>query len=192
MVASFVLAAVFLSSALWKAMHRNAFRRSLMGYGIAQTGRLALVIPVAEGAAGLGLLTGLWRQENAALALALICFFTGAMIYVLATHRVAPCGCGGLLGMEPIGWHSVLRNLVLLVIALFVLVFANSGSIAGLRGAVEEPASLRSIFWMGTAAATLTLSLLTGMFESERPGRLIRHEMEGRVQEDEGLRSQFS
>lgn len=180
-LASLALGAVFLSSAVWKAMHPNAFRRSLTAYGLRGISLLAVGVPAIEAIVAMGLLAGPWRQESAAIAAALLAAFTGVMAYVLVTKGAVPCGCGGLLGSEPVGWSSVLRNFMLLGTAFSLMLLAGPVHLAGLNSVVEDPSSVASMVWTAGGVVILGASVAVGTLQSERGRGIHQHQLRKEV-----------
>ena len=91
----------------------------------AALGTPAWVIPVLpwfEVLLGAVLVSGLVRPAAAALAAVVLLGFTGVLILNLARGRRPPCACFGASSHRPIGPWSLVRNLVLLALAVVAFV----------------------------------------------------------------------
>ena len=64
------------------------------------------------------LVVNLGRPVTAVLAAVLLTAFTALLVRLLLDGRRPPCDCFGSLSRRPIGWGSVVRNLVLLALAV--------------------------------------------------------------------------
>ena len=76
------------------------------------------VLPWFEMLLGAVLVSGLARPAAAALAGLVLLVFTGLLIVNLARGRRPPCACFGASSRRPIGPGSLVRNLVLLALAV--------------------------------------------------------------------------
>ena len=80
------------------------------------------VLPWFEMLLGAVLVSGLARPAAAALAGLVLLVFTGLLIVNLARGRRPPCACFGASSRRPIGPGSLVRNLVLLALAVIAFV----------------------------------------------------------------------
>ena len=79
---------------------------------------VARPVPVVELAVGAGLVTGLARRPLAWVAVALLVAFTAIVARSLAAGRRPVCACFGAWSSRPIGPTTLVRNAVLLVLAV--------------------------------------------------------------------------
>ena len=79
-------------------------------------------LPWFEMLLGAVLVSGLARPAAAALAGLVLLVFTGLLIVNLARGRRPPCACFGASSRRPIGPGSLVRNLVLLALAVIAFV----------------------------------------------------------------------
>ena len=79
---------------------------------------LARPVPVVELAVGAGLVTGLARRPLAWVAVALLVAFTVVVARALVAGRRPVCACFGAWSQRPIGRATLVRNGVLLVLAV--------------------------------------------------------------------------
>ena len=80
------------------------------------------VLPWFEILLGAVLVSGLARPAAAALAGLVLLGFTGLLVLNLSRGRRPPCACFGASSRRPIGPGSLVRNLVLLALAVIAFV----------------------------------------------------------------------
>jgi peroxiredoxin/uncharacterized membrane protein YphA (DoxX/SURF4 family) len=83
---------------------------------------LALLLPLAEIGAALLLLPATTAWWGALGAATLLTLFVGGIAFNLAQGRTPNCHCFGQLHSQPIGWPTLLRNSILLLMAALILV----------------------------------------------------------------------
>ena len=79
------------------------------------------VLPWGELALGAALVTLLVRRPAAAVAIVLLVAFTTLIVLRLREGRHPPCACFGAWSAKPLGPGHVVRNVVLLAIAVVAL-----------------------------------------------------------------------
>ena len=92
------------------------WRSQAAGLGVPQP--LATVTPFVELALGALLLVQVQRHAVAWLALALFGTFTALLVLRLAQGKRPPCACFGSLSSKPIGPGHLVRNMVLIGLAV--------------------------------------------------------------------------
>ncbi|MCC5823580.1 MAG: DoxX family membrane protein [Phycisphaerales bacterium] len=101
----------------------------------------AFMIPWVEMVAGVALILGLWTRAAAlALGLALIGFVVG-LVSVIARGIDGDCSCFGdmkLICDSKVGWCQVIRNLVLLLPAGYLVI--RGGGLVAIDALLERPA----------------------------------------------------
>jgi uncharacterized membrane protein YphA (DoxX/SURF4 family) len=117
-----LLVAIFLTSALPKIRQPRTFTSSITAYHLLPphwTRPFALTLPWLELALGLLLLIG-WQTRLAALtSAALLLLFLVAMGLTLARGRKdLDCGCSSKKHAQKIGWKTITRNVILILLAL--------------------------------------------------------------------------
>ncbi len=120
-LARLALAGIFLYAAGTKVPDMGAFAESVANYRIVP----AVLVPVTaavvvgvEIAASLALLVRRWARAAALLLAALLGVFTVGLATTLARGIDIACGCFG--GNDPATWWTVLRDVVLVALALGV------------------------------------------------------------------------
>ena len=123
-IARGVLAGAFAFSAAAKLRDRAGTRRALEGLGLAPG--LDLTLAVVEGFTALGLLAERRTPAAAWVALGLLGAFTAFLGLRLSQGSHAPCPCFGTARPTPIGARTIVRNVVLMAVAVVA-----TGSAAG-------------------------------------------------------------
>ena len=118
-----VLASVFGIAGLAKLFDRTGSRESMREFGVpaALAAPLGLLLPLVELACAGALLFRASAWPGALAALALLSMFVVAIAVNLARGRTPDCHCFGKLHSEPVGWSTVVRNVVLAAVAGFVV-----------------------------------------------------------------------
>ncbi|MFV0523173.1 MAG: MauE/DoxX family redox-associated membrane protein [Acidimicrobiales bacterium] len=115
-VAAALLAVVLTVAAVAKLVRPRRTRDELAGLGLVASPALAVVVPVIElTTAALLVVRPAW---GGVLAFALITAFTAVLVQVIRSGRVARCACFGSLGSEVVSRSGVIRNGLLLVLAV--------------------------------------------------------------------------
>lgn len=126
-VGRLALALVFVVAGVGKLADRRGVVAAAEGLGVPPTvaGPVAGLLPIVELTVAAALL---WRSSAAAGAAAglfLLALFTCLVVLNLRRDRRPPCHCFGRVGgPEPIGPGTVVRNLVLMALAVAVLLTA--------------------------------------------------------------------
>lgn len=154
--ARLLLAGVFVVAATGKLLHPSAARRALSEFGIPEAGS-GIGLPVLLGAefAVAGLL--LWTpsaQLGGVGAAVLLAVFTAAMLLALRRGERIQCQCFGALHSEPVGPATVVRNLVLAAVGVFVATQRAEPSITTWFG--HRTAAQLAILGLSVALAAMT------------------------------------
>ena len=128
LIARLLLALVFVVAGLTKLADRAGSRQALIDFGVpaplATPG--GILLPLTELAVAVALIPLASAWWGAIGALALVLLFIAGISYNLARGRTPDCHCFGQLYSKPIGWPTLLRNLVLAAMAGFVVGFGYS------------------------------------------------------------------
>jgi len=131
--ARLVLGALFLWASTTKVPDMAAFAESVANYRIAPPAlvpALSSAVVGIEMLAGVALLANVWARAAAWVIAALLAGFTVGLTSALVRGIDLACGCFG--GNDPATWWTVLRDVALLALAVFV---ARNG-----RGGAPSPA----------------------------------------------------
>lgn len=120
-VAAFVLAAVLAASAGAKLADRDATARAFGLLGVPASRTAAVAVPVAELTVAAVLVVAPAAGGFAALAV-LVCF-TAFLADRIRSGATAPCRCFGGLRTEAVGTIDIVRNVVLMALALVALLW---------------------------------------------------------------------
>lgn len=161
-VARVVLAVVFATAGIAKALDRPTTVRTLRDFGVpaALSSVAAVLLVVAELATAVLLVTGPTAWIGGFVALALLVAFGLAAVANLARGRAPACNCFGQVHSEPIGPALLVRNGVLAGLALVVVVGGADdagGSLWSNPGDVSstEVALLAAVVLLGLAVVGL-------------------------------------
>jgi uncharacterized membrane protein YphA (DoxX/SURF4 family) len=122
-VARFVIGGVFVFAGAAKLRRRPQFERAVRTFEIGGDRRIRFVaafVPTAELVSGAFLLLGLATRAAAILVAGLLVAFITASARQLLRGRAVDCGCFGSIGMHPLSWFGVVRNLGFLGMALLI------------------------------------------------------------------------
>ena len=134
-----LLAVIFILSGLAKLVDRPGSRQAMLDFGV--PARLAMssavLLPLVELVVAGSLLPVVSAWWGALGALALLLLFTAAVGYHLMRGHTPACHCFGQVSSEPIGWPTLVRNLVLSALAGIIVGFGRTtagASVIGLLG----------------------------------------------------------
>lgn len=116
--AALVLAAVLGWSALAKLADVPGTRSSFEALGLRWSRELAFLVPAAEAATAVLLVVA--PRMGGAIALFLLVAFTVVLVDVLRRGLEVRCACFGSLTESPVGHRDVVRNGLLIGLALIV------------------------------------------------------------------------
>jgi uncharacterized membrane protein YphA (DoxX/SURF4 family) len=114
---------VFIVSGIAKWVDKAGTEASMSRYRFLPVGSgrlIANVFPMLELLVGLMLVLGLFTSAAALGAIALFAVFTGLIVYDLARGQNQSCHCFGRLSDERLTPMAVVRNLVLMALAMLV------------------------------------------------------------------------
>jgi len=164
----FVVASIFLTAAVAKLRHQEAFRQSLSAIRSIPTwsiGLVALGVPLAElTAAGLLLVS---PRVGAAIALGLLVSFS---VVAERLHRLGQkvhCACFGNLGGDRLGRGTVARNLGLSLLCLPLLILRTGWTSESFPLALAGLLIAANLVLLGHAVRELTASTLPSQSEGE-------------------------
>jgi thiol-disulfide isomerase/thioredoxin len=117
------LSVVFGVAGVAKVLDQRGTREAVTNFGApaSWSAPLALLLPLAEMAVALGLLFSATAWGSALSALLLLGLFIAAIGINLSRGRAPECHCFGQLYSRPLGWPTLVRNIVFAVCAGFVV-----------------------------------------------------------------------
>lgn len=128
LIARLLLSAVFFVAGSTKLADPEGSRRAMIGFGVSRrfAGPIAIGLPLAEILIALALipLSSAWTAAVAASGL--LSIFVVAIAVNLARGRTPDCHCFGQLHSEPVGSSTLIRNIVLILVAGFIVAEGNT------------------------------------------------------------------
>lgn len=168
-----LLAAVFGVAGIAKMLDPRGSEKALRDFGVPGVliAPLVILLPLAEiSIAGLMLFTSVsWFGALGASLLLLI--FVAGMSYQIAKGNAPDCHCFGQIHSEPVGKTSLIRNIVLFVIAAFLI--ANGRSFQGLS-LVDLDQNIMQIVLGLSVIGLLTAILVFLLKMSEQQKQIMR------------------
>src|SRR5260370_7401688 len=167
------LGLLLLLSAGHKLRRPSAFIEGVVDYRILPEGSARMrgaTLPWVELAIAVALLTGFALTVASLAAASLLCVFVLAVVINLRRGRMITCNCYGVAGTAVIGWGTVGRNAVLLLVALATATLAYEPVPVTPADSIRAGASI--------PASALATPLLTGCLPSSSPlldGRCSTH-----------------
>ncbi len=136
LVARLLLAVVFVVSGLAKIADLKGSQKAVKGFGVPSflATPLGTILPFAELAVAIALIPTSWAFYGAIGAAVLLVVFIAGIGANLSVGRQPDCHCFGQLHSEPIGASTLIRNVILALVAGFVIwqgfAYSNVGSSA--------------------------------------------------------------
>src|SRR5260370_3196019 len=151
-IARLLLTVVFFVAGLAKLADRAGSQQALRDFGVPAllANPLGVLLPLVELAVAVALIPVIAGWWGAIGALVLLLLFVVGITVNLIRGRTPDCHCFGQLHSAPVGWPTLLRNLILVAIAGFVV---------GL-GRVNVGAS--AVDWLGALTIVQRIELFIG------------------------------
>jgi peroxiredoxin/uncharacterized membrane protein YphA (DoxX/SURF4 family) len=168
LAARLVLAGVFVVAAVGKLIDLPGSRRSLEGFGVPARAAsvLGTVLPFAELAVALALIFEPTAEAGAIGALVLLLAFTAGISNALRQGEAPDCNCFGAIHSEPASSKTLVRNIVLAVIAVVAVAWGPGPAIDDWVAA-RTAAELVAVF-TGILALTLLIIGVPMWLENRR------------------------
>lgn len=112
---------VFIWTSVWHSTHAKEFLQSIKDYQIISGALVSwsgFLFIAAEAAIGVCLIFGFFVRQMSIVATVLLAGFTGVIVSAIVRQLDIACGCG--LGDTKVGWFDVVRDAVLIAVALFI------------------------------------------------------------------------
>jgi peroxiredoxin/uncharacterized membrane protein YphA (DoxX/SURF4 family) len=145
-VARILLAAVFIVAGVGKLLDLRGAKAAMEGFGLPSSiaRPAAIALPIAEIVVAILLLPKATAWYGAIGAMVLLGAFALAIAYNMSQGRHPDCHCFGQIHSEPAGWPTLIRNVVLGGVALFVVLFGRD-----IFAFSNEDAGYSMIGWFG-------------------------------------------
>lgn len=163
--ARLVLAAIFVVAGAAKLSDLSGTREAIAGFGIPRrfATPLAWLLPISELLVAGALLPASTAWLGAAGSLILLVAFSAGIANVVARGRQTECHCFGQLHSARVSWKTFARNILLAVVAGFVLVAARNGIAPSYLDSLQRFNAIE-IFTASTMVIALTLFAVIGWF----------------------------
>ena len=147
-----LLALIFILSGLAKLVDRPGSRQAMLNFGVPVrlATPFAVLLPLAELVVAGSLIPNVSAWWGALGALALLLLFTAAVGYHLMRGHTPKCHCFGQVSSEPIGWPTLVRNLILSALAGLIVGFGRTS------------VGINVLGWLGTTTVTQRVELSIG------------------------------
>ncbi len=155
LVARLLLAVVFVVAGLAKIADLKGSQKAVEGFGVPSFLAIPLgtILPFAELAVAIALIPTAWAFYGAIGAAVLLVAFIIGIGANLSVGRQPDCHCFGQLHSEPVGASTLIRNIVLALIAGFVI----------WQGAAYNNVGVSAVSWMTTLTAFEAVVLVFGI-----------------------------
>ncbi|MFF3710328.1 MauE/DoxX family redox-associated membrane protein [Streptomyces phaeochromogenes] len=165
LIGRLVLAGVFLLAGLTKLIDRSGTQEAARALGVptAVTGVTAAILPPVEIAVAISLLPATSALWGAMGALGLLLAFSIAILAALARGQRPPCHCFGQIQAKPLGWITLVRNLVFAGIAVFVVLVGSQSPTYSAVSWVSD-LSVAEATVLAVALAVLVIAAVQGWF----------------------------
>lgn len=146
-VAAAGIAALFAWAGGAKLRSRARTTRSFRALGLPVPGALAIVVPVVE--LVLAVMLVVVPAAAATVATALLAAFTVVLARIVLAGREVSCACFGTSSSKAVTWVELVRNGVLISVALTIAITGTTPAVPGIAALIAA----------GTVAATLAVLL---------------------------------
>ncbi len=155
LVARLLLAVVFVVAGLAKIADLKGSQKAVKGFGVPSFLAIPLgtILPFAELAVAVALIPTAWAFYGAIGAAVLLLAFIVGIGANLSVGRQPDCHCFGQLHSEPVGASTLIRNVILAVIAGFVI----------WQGAAYSNVGSSAVNWITTLTAFQGVALVVGV-----------------------------
>ncbi|MHB8599049.1 MAG: MauE/DoxX family redox-associated membrane protein [Ktedonobacteraceae bacterium] len=155
LVARLLLAVVFLVSGLAKIVDLRGSQKAVKGFGVPSflATPLGTILPFAELAVAIALVPTASALYGAIGAAFLLVVFIVGISANLSVGRQPDCHCFGQLHSEPIGASTLIRNVILAVVAGFVI----------WQGAAYSNVGVSAVNWITTLTAFQAVAVVVGV-----------------------------
>ena len=128
------LSAIFGVAGITKLLDLRGTREAVKNFGAPEptVPALAVLLPIVELSISVGLLFNISTSISALGGLLLLCLFVVAISVNLAQGRTHDCHCFGQLHSRPLGWSTLMRNVVFAVATSLVLWQALTTTVASI------------------------------------------------------------
>jgi thiol-disulfide isomerase/thioredoxin/uncharacterized membrane protein YphA (DoxX/SURF4 family) len=158
-----ILSSVFLVAGLFKLLDVEGSRKAIIDFGLPSwaANPFGIGLPVVEIIAALLLVPAKTANIGAVGALTLLLTFSLAIAINVALGRQPDCHCFGQIRSKPIGWGTLARNLLLVLLASFLVLGGRISHPVGFHSITNRVSSQQ--FMVGISAVA-TVAAFTALF----------------------------
>ena len=155
LIARLLLAAVFVVAGLAKVADLKGSQQAVKGFGVPTflATPVGILLPFAELAVAIALIPSSWAFYGAIGALVLLGVFIVGISANLSVGRKPDCHCFGQLHSEPVGASTLIRNVLLGIVAGFVI----------WQGAAYSNVGPSAVAWISTLSVAQGIELVVGI-----------------------------
>ena len=152
------LSAIFGIAGVTKLIDPRGTREAVKNFGSPDplAPALAIALPIAELAIAAGLLFTNTTRGSAVAALIVLALFVVAISVNLARGHTHDCHCFGQIYSRPLGWPTLVRNLVFALVAAFVF-WQSDISAAGIPNTLAKLDPSQWLWLLGAVAVVIAV-----------------------------------
>ena len=153
------LSAIFGVAGITKVLDRRGTREAVKNFGSPErlAPVLSFVLPIAELAIAAGLLFARTTRISALASLLMLGLFIVVVSVNLAHGRTHDCHCFGQLHSRPLGWPTLVRNLIFALGAGIVLWQAQARPGSSIPSALAQLSSFQWLLLIGVLAVVVAI-----------------------------------
>ena len=126
----FFLSFIFFIAGFSKWRNRVTTKKNVVDFGlpIFFAKPVAYLLPITEVIVAITLLFPLTFFGSAIVSIFLLLIFSTLIIFTISKNNKITCNCFGTLNQTPIGWNTIYRNIVLLLISFTIVTKGNTSN----------------------------------------------------------------
>jgi uncharacterized membrane protein YphA (DoxX/SURF4 family)/thiol-disulfide isomerase/thioredoxin len=153
------LSAVFGVAGVTKLIDPRGTREAVKNFGAPEplAPVLAIILPIVELTIAAGLLFTSTSRVSALAALLVLLLFVVAISINLARGRTHDCHCFGQLYSRPLGWPTLVRNIIFALGAVFVLWQLDTSASSSILDTLTQLSSSEWLVLLGAVAVVIAV-----------------------------------
>jgi uncharacterized membrane protein YphA (DoxX/SURF4 family)/thiol-disulfide isomerase/thioredoxin len=153
------LSAVFGVAGVTKLIDPRGTREAVKNFGAPEplAPVLAIILPIVELTIAAGLLFTSTSRVSALAALLVLLLFVVAISVNLARGRTHDCHCFGQLYSRPLGWPTLVRNIIFALGAVFVLWQLDTSASSSILDTLAQLSSSEWLVLLGAVAVVIAV-----------------------------------
>jgi uncharacterized membrane protein YphA (DoxX/SURF4 family)/thiol-disulfide isomerase/thioredoxin len=165
------LSAIFAVAGITKLLDRRGTREAVKNFGSPErlVPLLSFVLPIAELAIAAGLLLARTTRISAFASVLMLGLFIVVISVNLAGGRTHDCHCFGQLHSRPLGWSTLVRNLIFALGAGIVLWQAQVRPASSIFSALAQLGSFQWLLLIGVLAVVIAILIYLQRWQERLP-----------------------